>query len=60
MARCAATDPAAALVVPRLEMNMVGGGDIEENVPAHVEVSVDMWAWSLFEESFVGVRRAIE
>lgn len=59
MSRCAAKLPAWARVVPRAEKKRDGGGVRARMSAAQVEVSGDMMAWSLEEESAVGgVRRA--
>ena len=55
MRRCAFSDPALPLVVPRAERKIEGGGDINLRVSGHFEMSgstlVDSWDVDLTVES---------
>ena len=42
MARWAAREPAAALVVPRAEKRIAGGGEMDFTEAGHVDVSVEI------------------
>ena len=51
MARWAAREPAAALVVPRAEKRIAGGGEMDFREVGHVDVSVEIMGDSSGEAS---------